>query len=578
MQLLEYFKELTIHPKNAKELKGLILQLAIQGKLTKKWRDEHPNVEPALVFLEKIKAEKAQLIKEKTIRKENLDLVEMDKVYFEIPDSWVWERIGNIGFVFNGDSINKSLKESKYEGLSDGYPYIATKDVGYINDPINYENGVKIPFNETQFKIAEKGSVLICSEGGSAGKKMGIVEEDVCFGNKLYAIKQFANIYPTYIQAVYGSKSFQNAFKASMTGIIGGISRNNFASLYFPLPPLEEQKAIVELVEQLFKELEQLEAQTKLRIQLKEDYVSSALRTLSSQATELAWVSLMPHLKEFFTEKSAVKKLRESVLQLAVQGKLTKKWRAENTDLEPASVLLEKIKAEKEQLITDKKIKKEKPLPPIAEEEIPYELPESWEWVRFGDIITEIEAGKSPRCNPEAADFEQWGVIKMSAISWGNFNPHENKRLPFENEAFFDKEIKAGDFIMTRANTSELIARSVIVPEGVRQKLLLNDKTLRVKFSEIICSDFANSYNNSTYARKHYVKVSTGTSNSMQNISRENIKLLIFPLTSTREQKAIVEKVNTLMAFCDQLEAAIEKSTIQMEQLMQSCLKEVFEG
>src|SRR5690554_3382271 len=130
MQLLEHFKELTIHPKNAKELKSLILQLAIKGKFTKTWRDKHPNVEPASVLVEQIKAEKAQLIKEKTIRKENLDLVEMDKVYFEIPDSWVWERIGNIGFVFNGDSINKSLKESKYEGQSDGYPYIATKDVG----------------------------------------------------------------------------------------------------------------------------------------------------------------------------------------------------------------------------------------------------------------------------------------------------------------------------------------------------------------------------------------------------------------------------------------------------------------
>ncbi|GGZ58344.1 hypothetical protein [Mesonia mobilis] len=99
--------------------------------------------------------------------------------------------IGELGAIFNGNSVNKSVKQAKYEGLDNGYPYLGTKDIGYGFESINYENGVKIPKNEDKFKVAHKGAVLICSEGGSAGKKCGIVNKDVCFGNKLYAIEPF---------------------------------------------------------------------------------------------------------------------------------------------------------------------------------------------------------------------------------------------------------------------------------------------------------------------------------------------------------------------------------------------------
>ncbi|WP_375580587.1 restriction endonuclease subunit S [Marivirga tractuosa] len=573
MKLIQQFKELTNLPKNAEQLKGLILQLAIQGNLTKTWRGEHTNVESASVLLEQIKAEKEQLIKEKTIRKDNIGIVDMDKVYFEIPDSWAWARIGNIGFVFNGDSINKNLKESKYEGLSDGYPYIATKDVGYLNDPINYENGIKIPFNETQFKIAQKGSVLICSEGGSAGKKMGIVEEDVCFGNKLYAIKQFANIYPTYIQAVYGSKSFQNAFKESMTGIIGGISRNNFASLYFPLPPLDEQKAIVEIVEQLFEELEQLEVQTKLRVQLKEDYVTSALRELSTQSTEQAWTSLIPHFKEFFTEKGTVKKLRETVLQLAVQGKLTKKWRAENPDVEPASALLEKIKAEKEQLIKEKKIKKEKPLPPIHADEIPYELPDSWEWARCSKLT-------------KPTSTITYGILKPVWVSDGiptvRIKDMINGEISLESIVYCDPK-RAEKFSKTTLLEGDLL----IAKDGgtlgktafVQKELTggnITQHVLRFSINANLDNVFLRTVIDSPYGQEYMKGETKGA--ALPGVNVGDFRKMPIGIPSLEEQKVIVEKVNTFLSFCDQLERAIEESTIQIEQLMQSCLKEVFEG
>lgn len=274
-----------------------------------------------------------------------------------------------------------------------------------------------------------------------------------------------------------------------------------------------------------------------------------------------------------------LKKLRQSILQDAVQGKLTAKWRRtqliKGYRVEPASELLQKIKDEKERLIAEKRIKKEKPLPSIKEEEIPFDIPEDWSWCRLGDLILDIEAGKSPKCHPEQAGENKWGVIKMSAISWGAFNPNENKTLPIDSEVFANKEIKEGDFILTRANTSELIAKSVIVPLGVRDKLLLNDKTLRIKFFKHLQVEYLNYYNNGNIARDHYKKVSSGTSDSMQNISRENIKLLMVPLPSFSEQKAIVKEVAQLTQYCEELGQEIKASKTTAQLLMQSVLSEL---
>src|SRR5690606_15019762 len=140
----------------------------------------------------------------------------------------------------------------------------------------------------------------------------------------------------------------------------------------------------------------------------------------------------------------------------------------------------------------------------------------------------DIEAGKSPKCLPYPAEDNQWGVIKISAISWGTFQEQENKKLPINIIPFVEKEIKAGDFILTRANTTELVARSVVVNENVRSKLLLNDKTLRVTFSGFINKEYINISNNSPYARLYYSRVASGSSDSMKNVSRKDIDLMSF--------------------------------------------------
>ena len=278
---------------------------------------------------------------------------------------------------------------------------------------------------------------------------------------------------------------------------------------------------------------------------------------------------------ELTHQQSLLKKLRQQILQEAIEGKLSADWRAQNFDMEPANELLKRIAVEKAQLVKDKKIKAQKPLPPITDEEKPFELSRGWVWCNYGDTMLEIEAGSSPVCFNYPANIDEWGVLKISAISWDSFQENENKKLHPNTEPFIEKEIKSGDFIMTRANTKELVAKSVIVG-NVRSKLLLNDKTLRVRFSAHIYNRFMNYFNNSEYSRLHYIRVSTGASPSMKNISRDNIKTLLLPLPSLGEQQIIVTKVEKLLALCDKLEIQITQNKTHAKQLMQAVLKEAF--
>ncbi len=243
---------------NISDARNKVLQLAIQGKLVK--QDE--NDESASILLEKIKEEKERLIKEKVIKKEKpLPEISEEEKLFDLPNGWEWARLGNLGNIFNGNSINAKLKESKYSNIKEGYNYIATKDIDLKSRIINYENGIKIPFNEEKFRIAHKGAVLICAEGASAGKKIGLVKEDICFGNKLLAIELFYKTNSKYLFYLYQSTEFSKIFSNLISGIVGGISSKNFKEISIPLPPLEEQKRIVAKVDTIMNYLDELEKQ-----------------------------------------------------------------------------------------------------------------------------------------------------------------------------------------------------------------------------------------------------------------------------------------------------------------------------
>ena len=239
---------------------------------------------------------------------------------------------------------------------------------------------------------------------------------------------------------------------------------------------------------------------------------------------------------------------------------------------EPASALLQKIRAEKDRLIATGQLKRDKPLPPTSNEETPFELPKGWEWARFGDLILSSDAGWSPSCESTRREGNEWGVLKVSAVSWGAFRPEENKALPSGLAPKPEFEVKPGDFLLSRANTEELVARSVVAWEPPSQ-LMMSDKLIRLRLSSLIDKALYCEINNSKLSREHYIANASGTSSSMKNVSREVVLKLIVPVPPAAEQSRIVARVSELRALCAQLRDRIA-TTAQIQSRLAETLIE----
>ena len=193
--------------------------------------------------------------------------------------NWDFVSLGSVALIYNGNSINAEYKKKHFLGVDKGYPFIATKDVGF-NGFIDYENGVKIPF-DTDYKVADSDSVFICAEGGSAGKKIGYITQQVCFGNKLFCIKPKQNILKgKYIYYYLQSVFFQIQFQSLLTGLIGGVSASKFKNISIPVPPLSEQERIVSLLDLEFAKIDAIKANAEKQLQDAKDLFQSALKDL----------------------------------------------------------------------------------------------------------------------------------------------------------------------------------------------------------------------------------------------------------------------------------------------------------
>ena len=245
-------------------IKKSILQEAIQGKLI----PQDPNDEPVSVLLQRIKEEKQRLVKEGRLKKKDIvdsiiykgddnkyyeqvgkNLIDItDEIPFETPNNWAWTRLSYVANIYTGNSISETEKKAKYTNVAGRY-YIGTKDVGFDNK-IFYNNGIAIPRKyEQEFRIAPKHSILMCIEGGSAGRKIAILNQDVCFGNKLCCFSPFAGI-ERYIYYYLQSPSFIDMFNGNKTGIIGGVSIAKVKRILIPLPPQPELERIVAKIDE----------------------------------------------------------------------------------------------------------------------------------------------------------------------------------------------------------------------------------------------------------------------------------------------------------------------------------------
>lgn len=205
------------------------------------------------------------------------------------------------------------------------------------------------------------------------------------------------------------------------------------------------------------------------------------------------------------------------------------------------------------------------------------ELPQGWELQHIGKYILKIEAGKSFKCEERTPLPGEIGVLKVSAVTWGEFDENESKTVLDNskiNEAYF---VNKGDFLLSRANTIELVGNCVIV-KSVKKEVMLSDKTLRISFNSSLEKEYCLYFLRSRKGRQQIESLSTGNQESMRNIGQERIKQILIPYCPVKEQQSIVNEIESRLSAADKMEESIKQSLLQSESLRQSILKMAFEG
>lgn len=571
MLLLEQFENLTLHPKSAAKLKDLVLQLAVQGKLTENWRKHNPTTEPASELLKRIQAEKAQLVKAKKIKKEQpLEPLSNDELIYDLPPSWEWVRLGELGDWGAGATPSRGSSEL-YDGDINWFKSGELNN-GII-DYVSEERITPLALKKTSLRLNKPGDILIAMYGATIGKTAilaveGTTNQAVC------ACTCYSGVSNLYLHLLL--KAYKNVFTQQGTGgAQPNISRVKIRTTPVPLPPFAEQEAIVARVEELMHKIEELEQQTKERIQLKKDLGTAALQQLTAASDEdlqQPWHFLKQHFRTLFDEEENVKKLRETILQLAVQGKLTSSWRKHNPNIEPASELLKRIQVEKVRLVKEKKIKKEKPLEPISEDEIPYELPEGWIWCRLQDVGS-LDRGKSK--HRPRNDIRLFNNGKYPLIQTGDVSASKNSGgLILTHKAEYNDFGLAQSQMWPKGTLCITIAANIAETGFLGYDACFPDSV--VGFTEILKSSLVNYIKFFIDSSKDHL-LEYAPSTAQKNINLGILNSMLFPLPPAAEQQAIVEQANRLLELCNALENMVQQSKNEAESLMQAVVAEALQ-
>lgn len=477
------------------ELKNSILQLAIQGKLVEQ-RAEEGTAEELFI---KIQEEKQKLIAEKKIKKEKpLPEITEDEKPFDIPESWKWVRFGEIFDITMGQSPKGTSVSENGEGMEfhQGKIYFG---VDYLEKSIQKTDEIT--------KIAEPNSILLCVRAPVG--VVNIVERKICIGRGLCALTSHGIMYDRFM--LFFIRAFQNDFIKKSTGTtFKAITNEVVKNQIFPLPPLAEQKRIVAKIEELLPYIDRYEK---------------------------AWSKLEQFNKRFPED------MKKSLLQYAIQGKLVEQREEEGT----AEELFAKIQEEKQRLIAEKKIKKEKPLPEITEDEKPFDIPESWKWCRLGEIVTILGGKRIPAGRQLTTENTGYKYIRVSDMKDGTVLTDGLLYVPADIYPSIARYIiHKEDVYITVAGTIGRVGKIPYEIDGAN----LTENADRLVFS-ILEQNWLIRCLESNIIQSQIVNVTTKVGQPKLAIKR--IQELVIPLPPLGEQKRIVERLEQLLPLCERL-------------------------
>ena len=434
-----------------------------------------------------------------------------DEVPFDIPESWEWVTLKQIAVTALGKTLDKSKNIGEYR------PYLCSINVYWTGIDLSTVKQARFEDSELSKYQLNKGDLLIC-EGGDVGRSaVWDRDEEMYYQNALHRVRFYGNIEPRFFQLLMesykGAKILDN-YSKGMT--IKHLVQNSLNSIYFPLPPLAEQRRIVEKIKQL----------------------TPYLKKYGSVETILSNLNLA------FPDD-----LKKSILQYAVQGKLVPQDPAD----EPASVLLERIRTEKEQLVKEGKIKRDKHESVIfrrdnsyyekvdgiercIDDELPFEIPDSWEWTTIGTTCINIQYGSSRKSESTGT----MAVLRMGNIQNGRI---DTQKLVYtsDKEEIAHYPLEYNDLLFNRTNSKELVGKTAIYKSEV--SAIYAGYLIRI--TPLIDSDYLN-YVMQTQFYWVYCQNVRSDAIGQSNINAEKLKNFIYPLPPLHEQKRIAKKLNSI--------------------------------
>ena len=462
-----------------------------------------------------------------------------DLAPFEIPSSWEWCRVGDLFSNMSGLAYKKDALAIKADKM------VRVLRGGNIGEEQFYFKGDDVFISSELVKpeLYLRKNYMITPAVSSLDHigKIALIDKDysdtVVGGFVLMLIPHFNDdVVSEYLFYAFAAKHHRDNCR-NITHKSGqafyNLSREQMMNLPVPIPPREEMGRIIAMLKRVLPRVA--------------DYAvaDTALQNLNGSFPEA---------------------LKKSILQEAVQGKLV----PQDPSDEPAEALLERIRVEKQRLIKEGKIKKDKHESVIfrrdnshyekrgSKEEnindiIPFELPDSWEWIRLSAILTSTDAGKSPQCENRPRTIGEWGVIKTTAIQDGYFLAEENKVLPLDFDLQESMVVHHGDLLITRAGPRNRTG-VICVVDGEPENLILSDKTVRLSYlRNFVNPHYVMTALSSPAMQYFVVDAMTGMASSQVNISQEKMKTFLLPLPPLNEQQRIVDEVSKIFGRIDKL-------------------------
>jgi type I restriction enzyme, S subunit len=547
-----------IHQHGVKRLRELILELAVRGKLV----PQDSNDEPGRELLKKIAEEKKQLIKEGKIKKQPvLSEVGEDEKPFDLPKGWAWTKLvnlaANIHYGFTA-SANENISQIRLLRITD-----------IQNDKVDWETvpGCEIKEDDISKYVLENGDILIARTGGTIGKSYLVenINIESVFASYLIRVQRINGTFPEFIKVFLGSQLYWNQLYANSMGTgqpnVNGVALSNLA---LALPPLAEQHRIVAKVDELMALCDKLEEQQTSSLETHQLLVETLLKTLTDakNTAELkaAWKQIESNFNLLFTTEESIDLLKQTILQLAVMGKLTQDFRERNPELvsgaNSARELLKKIAAKKEKLIADGKIKKQNPLPEITDDEKPFELPDGWEFVRLGEIANKIGSGSTPRGGNSAYTDSGTIFLRSQNIRNEGLLLDEVAYITDEtNEKMSNTIVFPNDILLNITGGS--LGRCAIFPENLKMANVSQHVTI-IRLTSLSSVRYMHLSILSPYIQNLIWGRQVGA--NREGLSKKILELFEIPIPPLDEQLRIVAKVDELFALCDALKERIDES------------------